>query len=177
MSAMPAENRSASWTWTLGKVVDNVVFPPIPRNGTANLIYPRTMAMGLFGLEFVMSNGSQWKVVGGNQATVRPAEAVVPVNFAGAPNFGMAASSDSRYILTLNGTGLAYMYDSLSDAYVASRQLLTGIIQGYYGVLGAGPEGSYFLVDGLVLNSSLSVIGGMSQPGGAPHRRHRDRAT
>src|SRR4030095_2618363 len=67
----------------LGKVADNVVFPPIPRNGTANLIYPRVLAMGLFGLEVVMSDGSQWKVVSGNQATIRLAEAVVPVRFAG----------------------------------------------------------------------------------------------
>jgi len=42
--------------------------------GTANLIYPRTLAMGLFGLQFIMSDGSQWKVVNGNQATVRPAD-------------------------------------------------------------------------------------------------------
>ena len=71
----------------LGKVVDSVQFPPIPRNGTAAVIYPRTLAMGLFGLQFVMSDGSQWKVVSGNQATVRPADSVTPVRFAGAPNY------------------------------------------------------------------------------------------
>ena len=43
--------------------MDSVQFPPVPRNGTAALIYPRTMAMGCFGLQFVMSNGTQWKVV------------------------------------------------------------------------------------------------------------------
>lgn len=149
----------------LGRVVDNVVFPPIPRNGTANLIYPRVLAMGLFGLEVVMSDGSQWKVIGGNQATVRQAEAVVPVRFAGAPNFGMISTPDSRYILTLSGNGLAYLYDSVSDAYVASRQLFTGNIQGYYGVMGAAAEGSYFLVNGLIMNSSLTVTGGSAQPG------------
>jgi hypothetical protein len=121
--------------------------------------------MGLFGLEVVMSDGSQWKVVSGNQGTIRLAEAVVPVRFAGAPNFGMAATADNRYILTLSGNGLAYLYDSVSDAYVASRQLFTGAIQGFYGVLGAGADGSYFLVDGLILNSSLTVIGGSAQPG------------
>ena len=38
-------------------VVGQVQFPPIPRNGTAAVIFPRTMAMGLFGLQMVMSNG------------------------------------------------------------------------------------------------------------------------
>ena len=46
------------------QVVDSVGFPPIPRNGTVPLIYPRSLAMGLFGLQFLMSNGSQWEVVG-----------------------------------------------------------------------------------------------------------------
>ena len=56
----------------LGRVVDNVAFPPVQRNGTANPIYPRSLAMGYFGLQFVMSNGTLWKVVG-NQALPRPA--------------------------------------------------------------------------------------------------------
>jgi hypothetical protein len=149
----------------LGKVVDSVQFPPIPRNGTAALIYPRTLANGLFGLQFVMSDGSQWKVVSGNQATVRPADSVTPVKLAGAPNYGMLSTTDGKYILTLNGTGIAYLYDAVSDAYVSQRQLLTGTIQGYYGVLGAGPSGSYFLMDGLILNSALTVVGGSAQPG------------
>ena len=61
----------------LQQVVGNVVFPPIPRNGTAALIYPRRLAMGLFGLEFMMSDGSQWEVVNGT-AIPRPANSVTP---------------------------------------------------------------------------------------------------
>jgi DNA-binding beta-propeller fold protein YncE len=150
---------------TLGKVVDNVQFPPIPRSGNSTVISPRAMAMGLFGLQFVMSDGSQWKVLNGNQATVRPADAFTPVRFAGAPNIGMMATNDNRFILTLNGAGLAYLYDSTADTYVASRQLFTGTISGYYGVLGAGASGSFFLTDGLIMNGSLVVVGGSSQPG------------
>ena len=123
------------------------------------------LAMGLFGLQFVMSDGSQWKVLSGNQATVRPADAFTPVRFAGAPNIGMYQTSDSRFILTLNGSGLAYLYDSTADTYVASRQLFTGTISGYYGVLGAGPSGSFFLTDGLIMNQALVVVGGSTQPG------------
>src|SRR5262249_22752927 len=33
-------------------------------------------------------------------------------------------------------------------------------IPGYFGPMAAAPDGSYFLANGLVLNSSLSVIGG-----------------
>jgi len=147
------------------QAVGTVAFPPIPRNGIVALVYPRTLAMGLFGLQFVMSDGSQWSVVNGNQATVRPADSVTPVKFTGGPAFGMSATPDSSYILTLNGTGIGYLYDATADTYVGSRQLFTGTIEGYYGVVGAGPSGSFFLADGLILNPALTVIGGSAQPG------------
>lgn len=149
----------------LGKVVDTVQFPPIPRQGNSTVISPRAMAMGLFGLQFLMSDGSQWKVLNGDQATVRPADSVTPVRLAGAPNLGMMATPDNQFILTLNGSGLAYLYDATQDTYVGSRQLITGTIQGFYGVLGAGPAGSFLLTDGLIMNSSLVVVGGSAQPG------------
>jgi len=148
-----------------GQVVDTVAFPPIPRDGTQALVYPRALAVGLFGLQFVMSDGSQWKVVDGDQATVRVANSVTPVKFTGGPAFGMLSTSDSRYILTMNGSGTAYLYDGVADTYIGSRLLFTGTIEGYYGVIGTGPSGSYFLSDGLILNPSLTVVGGSAQPG------------
>jgi hypothetical protein len=148
----------------LARVIDSVQFPPIPRSGTAAPITPRAIAMGLFGLQVLMSDGSQWKVVQGNQAVIRPADTVTPVRLAGAPNLGMKATPDNRYILTLNGNGIAYVYDSLSDSYLTQRQLITGAIQGYYGVLGAGMTSTYFLVGGLFMNQSLTTIGGSVQP-------------
>lgn len=147
----------------LGRVVDNVQFPPIPRQGNAAVIAPRTLAMGLFGLQFILSNGSQWKVVNGNQATVRPTDAFTPLTLASPAN--MLATNDYRYILTLNNTGIGYLYDSLADTYVASRQLITGQIQGYYGVLGGSPSGTYFLTNGLIVNPALVTAGGSAQPG------------
>jgi DNA-binding beta-propeller fold protein YncE len=150
-----------------GKVVDNVQFPPIPRQGNANVFGPRTLAMGLFGLQFVTSNGTQWKVVNGNQATVRPADSYTPVSLANPAN--MLATADSRYIVTLNGSGIAYVYDATADTYVASRQLVTGTgltgIQGYYGVLGGSPTATYLLVNGLIVNTSLVTLGGSATPG------------
>jgi hypothetical protein len=149
---------------TLGRVVDNVVFPPVPRNGTSNMIYARSLAMGQFGLQFIMSNGTQWKVVG-NAALPRPANSVTPVTLSGCPACAMIATPANEFILTLAGNGTAYVYDSLADTYVAQRLLIPAPIQGFYGVLGAGPGGSYFLVDGLIVNPSLTVIGGSASPG------------
>ena len=152
----------------LQKVVDHVVFPPIPRNGTAALVYPKTIAMGLFGLQIIESDGSQWEVVNGNQATVRPADSVTPIKLAagtGGPSYSMVATPDNSYILTLDGTGIVYLYNSLADTYQAKRQLYTGTILGYYGPQGAGPAGSFFLTGGVIMNGSLTVIGGTATPG------------
>ncbi len=151
---------------TLGHVVDNVVFPPVQRNGTAAPIYPRSLAMGYFGLQFVMSNGSLWKVAG-NQALPRPADpnGIVPVTLTGCPNCGMVSTPGGDFIMTFSGNGTAYVYDATADAYVTSRLLIPAPIQGYYGVLGGGPAGAYFLVNGLIVNPSLTVIGGSATPG------------
>jgi len=66
-----------------GKVVDGVVFPPYPRAGNSSPIFVNTPAMGYSGLQFIMSNGTQWEVIG-NQAVPRPADSVAvnPTNAA-----------------------------------------------------------------------------------------------
>ncbi len=48
-----------------GQAIDRVVFPPTPRAGNTTPVTPSTLAMGLSGLQFMMSNGTLWKVVGG----------------------------------------------------------------------------------------------------------------
>ena len=148
----------------LGKVVDGVVFPPVPRNGTQTIIYPRSLAMGYHGLQFLMSNGSQWKVVG-NEAIPRPADNVTTVTLANCPACGMVATPGGDYIITLAGNGNAYVYDATLDTYVTTKLLIPTPIQGYYGVLGAGPGGGYYLVNGLIVSGSLSTIGGSATPG------------
>jgi hypothetical protein len=147
-----------------GQVTGGVVFPPVPRSGTSNGIYPRSLAMGLVGLEFIMSNGTQWQVVG-NTALPRPVDPVAPVTLSTCPACGMIATPDNNYILTLSGNGTAYVYDSMADSYVASRLLIPAPITGYYGVLAAGLGANYFLVDGLILNTSLTTLGGTASPG------------
>jgi len=148
----------------LGQVVDKVVFPPIPRNGTANLIYPRSMAMGYFGLQFLMSNGTQWQVVG-NEALPRPTDNVTPVTLNGCPACAMVSTPGSDYVLTVSGNGNAYVYDSTLDTYVTTRLLIPAPIQGYYGVLSAGPGGAYYLVNGLIVSPSLTTVAGSATPG------------
>ena len=152
----------------LRRVVGSVVFPALPRQGggnNANPAHPRALAMGLFGLQFVMSNGTQWKL-SGNQATVRPANSVTPAVLPGAPNYTMISSPDSQFILTLAGNGQGYLYDSLADTYVAGKLLFgTPPIQSYYGPLAAATGSNFLLANGLILNNSLTVIGGAEKPG------------
>ena len=158
----------------LQRIVDSVVFPPVQRNSTAAPIYPRSLAMGYFGLQFLMSNGTLWKVVG-NQALPRPADpnGLVPVTLTGCPNCGMISTPANDFILTFSGNGTAYVYDSTADAYVATRLLIPAPITGYYGLLGAGPGGAYYLVNGLIVNPSLTTIGGSASPGATYARRRR----
>jgi DNA-binding beta-propeller fold protein YncE len=148
----------------LGRVVDGVVFPPVQRNGAANPIYPRSLAVGNFGLQFMMSNGSLWKVVG-NQALPRPLDSVYTAALTGCPNCGMISTPQNDFIIVLNGSGTAYVYDANADTFVTNRLLIPAPIQGYYGALGAGPSSSYFLVDGLIVNPSLTTLGGSASPG------------
>lgn len=151
----------------LQQVVGNVVFPPIPRNGTAAVISPHSLALGLNGLEFIMSDGSQWDVVNGT-AIPRVANSVTPTAFSTTGSVdSMIAPPDQQYILTLSGNGNAYVYSSTGDTYIAAKTLFgtTGTtIQGYYGPLAVGPGGSYFLANGLVLNTALSTLGGSAVP-------------
>ena len=152
---------------TLQQVVGNIVFPPVPRNGTAAVIFPRSIALGLNGLEFVMSDGSQWNVISGI-AVPRPANTVTPNALSTTASVdNMIASPDNQYILTLSGNGNAYVYSSIGDTYIAGKTLfgVSGTtIQGYYGPLGVGPGGSYFLANGLIVNTSLTTIGGSATP-------------
>ncbi|HKE23720.1 MAG TPA: hypothetical protein VKB88_15250 [Bryobacteraceae bacterium] len=151
----------------LQQVIGNVVFPPIPRNGTVNPIFPRALALGLSGLEFIMSDGSQWYVNNGT-AIPRPVNSVTPNALSTTRNVdNMLASPDNQYILTLSGNGNAYLYSATSDAYTSGKQLFGvsgATIQGFYGPLGVGPGGSYFLANGLILNPSLTTIGGSATP-------------
>jgi len=149
----------------LGKQIGTVDFPPIPRAGNTGVIVPRTIATGLSGVQFVMSNGSRWKIVG-NQAVPRPTnDGVSPNVFPSGNATNMLSTPEFDRIIVLDGAGAGYLYDALADTYTATRRLFNNPIVSYYGPLGAAPKGSYFLMNGLILNPSLTVIGGAERPG------------
>jgi YVTN family beta-propeller protein len=149
----------------LGRLTGSIDFPPIPRNGTQAAISPSTMAMGLSGLQFIMSNGTFWRVIG-NTAVPRASSAVLPTNQTITTPRAMQATPDGQYIITLAGNGNAYLYDALNDVYTTGRLLYNNpAIQSYFGPLAGAPGASYFLASGMILSSSLSVIGGAERPG------------
>ncbi|MBI4874824.1 MAG: hypothetical protein HY822_09360, partial [Acidobacteria bacterium] len=120
-------------------------------------------AAGLSGLQFIMDNGSQWRLIG-NLATVRPInDGVTPNNFPGYTT--MLATQDYEYIITLDGNGTAYLYDALLNSYTRAARLFNNPIQSYYGTLGAARKGAFFNANGLILNSALTAIGGAERPG------------
>ena len=154
--------------------VDRVQFPPFPRAGTSAATTPSALAVGQFGLQVVMSNGALWRVVG-DVASPRPADPVIQAannnsvllsTAGGAP--GMIATPDNRYIFALAGNGLGFLYDAYADAFTASGLLFPAPIRGYYGLLGASAGGAYFLANGLILNTSMTIVGGSATPSTTP---------
>ncbi len=148
----------------IGKTVGQVEFPPIPRAGNQGAIAPVAMAAGLFNLQFIMSNGGQWQLIG-NQALPRPASAITPATF-GAPRY-MVATPEGDYIFTLSGNNNAsgYLYDALINNYISGRQLYNQPPVSYFGPVGAAKERGFLLANGLILSPSLAIVGGAEQPG------------
>ncbi len=146
-----------------GLVTSSVQFPPIPRSGTTNPVTPQSLIWGYSGVEFIKSDGSQWEVIGG-AATLRPTNSVTPADIATSTTEGavrMVSSASGQAAIVLGGTGTAYLYNAMADAFTVANGLYSSTtIPGYFGPLAAAPDGSYYLANGLVLNSSLSVIGG-----------------
>jgi DNA-binding beta-propeller fold protein YncE len=101
----------------VNKDIGHVNFPPIPRQAggvTAALLYPEAMAASQNSLQFVMSNGGQWSVIGGT-AVPRAADTLTrqtnSSNTLPTP-VTMLATPDNSKIVTLAGTGVAYLYDA-----------------------------------------------------------------
>jgi hypothetical protein len=156
-------------------VTGSIQFPPIPRQATAAFVSVQSMALGLSGLQLVMSdgtNGTLWRVIG-NQAVPRVGTTVTGVSATGtqtplAGQTRMLGSDDGTSIVLLGNTGTAYLYDGLSDAYTTSNRLFgnaNAAIIGYYGPLGVATSTNFLLANGLVMNHSLSPIGGAASPG------------
>jgi uncharacterized protein (TIGR03437 family) len=150
---------------TLGKIVDSVRFPPVPLNATTAIITPQAMASSLRGPIVIMSDGTLWKI-DGNQALPRSLNQVVFGSGAktipagnGATAFRtMASTPEGQYVIVFAGNGNAYIYDAAADDFTIGKQIFT-TMTGYLGPVSAGPRGQYYVVNGVVLNSSLTPIG------------------
>jgi YVTN family beta-propeller protein len=158
-------------------VTGSINFPPVPRLANALVNSVHTMALGLSGLEFVMLQpttptqtaipGSLWQVIG-NNAVPRAGTNVTGVSAAGAQTplstanrSSMIASADGTSIVLLGGTGTTYLYDALSDSFTTSSPQLGSVnLVGYYGPVGAASNASFLLANALVMNDSLTAIGG-----------------
>ncbi len=144
-----------------------VVYPPIQFASNLPPILPSVIAAGVSGLQIVMSNGQLWKVVG-NSALPRGVSTIIGSNATtGAPNpiplpAQMATSAEGRYILLVSNAGFVYLYDADVDDFVAGRQLFATQPTGYEGPIATGPNGQYFVVDGVLLNQALVQVASSS---------------
>ena len=149
------------------KTIGSVSLPPLSFNSTLALETPSVIAAGLSGLQIVMSDGSLWEAVGGI-ATLRGVSVVLGATSTGLPvklpmPSSMAATPDGEFIIVATSTGLVYLYDAMIDDFVSGRQVFTASTQtGYIGPVAAGPQGSYFVVNGTVLNQELVTQGTVS---------------
>jgi len=147
------------------ELAGRIKMPAIPFNGNVPVIAPSVIAATQNGLQVVMSNGTLWRVIG-DELVPRRLSAVIGANTVPAPRT-MAATPNGEFMLLLAGNGNAYLYDAAVDDFVAARQVAPAPITGYFGPVSAGPRGQYFVVNGLVLNQSLSPIAGVGNtPGG-----------
>ena len=149
----------------LRQIVDKVKFPPTPVNASVAIITPQAMAASIRGPLVIMSDGSLWKI-DGNQATKRSLNQVVFGTGATTISAGtgtaafrsMASTPEGQYILVFTGTGNAYIYDATADDFTIGKQIFS-TQTGYLGPVSAGPRGQYYIVNGVLLNSSLTPIG------------------
>ena len=152
-----------------GEVTGKVRFPPVAYNASFALNTPSVIVATLSGLQVVMSDGKLWKVVN-DEAMPRKSSAVLGTSAITSPRT-MVATPGGEYALLLGGSGTAYLYDATADDFVLSQSVVATPIQGYFGPVAAGPRGQYFVVNGTVLNSSLtplSASGAGGGPGGLP---------
>jgi uncharacterized protein (TIGR03437 family) len=144
------------------EVVGKIRFPATPFNASITLLTPSLIAAGQRGPLVMMNNGSLWRVVGDEAFPRQFNTGVLPLT-AGAQTLTqprtMAAAPGGEVIMVLAGNGNAYLYDAMQDDFIQARQITSGAITGYFGPVSVGPRGQYFLVNGQILNQSLTPVG------------------
>jgi uncharacterized protein (TIGR03437 family) len=153
---------------TKGAVAGRVAYPPIPFNATFTIITPTLISSSQQGPQVVVSDGTLWRIEG---TTLVPRTLNTNIFGTTARSIpggaqAMASTPEGGFVLLLSGTGVGYLYDSSVDDFVSGRQVIPTPITGYYGPIGAGPNGQYFLAGSLVLNQALTAIGSSASGGG-----------
>jgi uncharacterized protein (TIGR03437 family) len=151
-----------------GQTVGHAVFPAIPTNVAVGLTFPVTIAPSERGPQFVMSDGSLWKLDGAqaiprvlnpaifggsNTTTVKTVSGGSTAN----NSRTMASTPGGEYVLLATGAGFVYLYDASVDDYTFARQIFP-TLTGFLGPVTAGPKGQYFVVNGTLLNSALTPL-------------------
>ena len=150
-------------------VTGTVAFPPLPFGSTLAILSPTLVASTQQGPQVMMSDGSLWRVVDGTVTprTVNPLVFGTATTVSTPADASFAASPEGAYALLVAGNGAGYLYSASDDDFIATRQVVSApITSTYFGAASAGPNGNYFVVDGLQLNSSLTVVS-TSDTGGA----------
>ncbi len=142
------------------EVTGRIKFPPIPFNGNVPIVTPSHLGVTQRGLQIVMSNGTLWRVVG-DEAVPRAISPIIGSTTVPAPRT-VSVTPNGEFLFLLAGNGNAYLYDAQVDDYVQARQVAPAPVTGYFGPVSAGPRGQYYLVNGLVLNQSLSPVSGVT---------------
>lgn len=144
--------------------VSQVRFPALPSGTSLAIVTPQLIASSQNGPQVVMSDGTLWKVVGNTVVPRRPLNPAIfgtAVSVSGAQS--MVSTQDGQFVMLLaaSGTsGTAYLYSSAADDFVRSATVLSNPVTGYVGPVAAAPAGQYYLVDGELLDSSLTVLAG-----------------
>jgi uncharacterized protein (TIGR03437 family) len=160
-----------------GREYDRIGFPPTPFNASQAPVTPRVIALGIYGLQIWASTsntaaGTLWSA-SGRTAVLRPLSNAMGTTTIPAP-VSMVSTPGNESIMLLAGNNTAYLYDSLADDFVLARTVMQAPVVSYYGVVGAGPEGRYFLANRAILNQTLVPVGGFAggivvqPPGGTP---------
>lgn len=142
------------------RVAGRVKFPPVPLNASLALVTPSIIVVTQRGPMFITSTGQLWRIIG-DEAIPRGVSPLIGADSAGRPRTitaprSIVSTPNGERAIVLSGDGYVYLYDALADEFIQQRQVFTGTQQGYYGAVAAGPRGQYYLVNGTVLNESLT---------------------
>jgi uncharacterized protein (TIGR03437 family) len=147
-----------------GVQTGRVVFPAFPFNAAIQVVNPVSIVVTGRGPQFIMSDGSWWKIDSTGQAIPRALSSTIfgtsrTIPGGNPAQWSMAATPGGEYMLVVNGAGTGYLYDYTVDDFVLTKQVLQGVF-GYVGPLTAGPLGRYYAVGGTILNASLTAVQG-----------------